>query len=1003
MRGKKGVTTIWMAIAVTLTAAVAIALIVFFVTNLIQTQALGQTEYLVNDLVSVMDTVGAAPGEVEISYIPPLDDMGYPRIGTLLIEPTKGRIGVATQSEDEMWKLIVNRVLTAWGVGAVIRTVAELRTGFDIGGVQRLGYSHVGGRQGVQYHNLMVGQSVQVGDEVLQGGEFVGLVVADKGYGRNIRTAMTEDPVALRRFLADSADGGTKASTNWVMELTSRGLGSEAKVLLESAEAVELRDARAAFFDTGGDPDSFARLQDATADFNVKAQELDAKLQKKYDKAKVPVDERAGFKSNPSRFIHDTEILAKNPGLLDQLVLEAGDGPITSIVVGPDLIDPDDPAKTGPRRVMNSMLDDIIVDSPQGRGFKNALIRQNTVLGNLDESRRLAVVLDGANARIAKRLGDEADRFNKRNQRLQRANKRSHGLFRNVAVGAGGEVADDGWRKFPRSISKAFDSRPVRAVGFVSTGIYKVSKGTGKVLVKTATGSVKTIKYVATAPVRLVKWGVKSSIRLTVFLVVKAPIKVAAATVRYTYKALVRVGLANGMLAEFVERSIKANLRAVREFLISASAEAASNAGCVSFPLACPAIKVLNKIFQIGLLVLGLALDFFFTLMPMWLSIDAGHAASIDQLNDINWKSYAPVEDDLVVGPPNCRPDYARENFDVSHIIPGDQDAIPVPILLSPKAKTWGTMMIENDAPVCMHVEEDGVIDEDTSCTGDNIKTASRFYEDQIETTGNADEYTVLLKELFEEENLRFVEDCTCLNVDNDGEIHESLTVAGTTNLPGECSDTQEYFLAEDVGLGFLDFGSVQATDRSLATQTLIHDVPLLGDVKIPVSVPSDHETGSIITVTAPLMVCIGVGLLDFGLVTGVIFSLGCEFAVYLIYVQAYLSPHTEQWDMVTDAVGAGILDLSDAPVIGSLGNLADIDNLPIPGDSEVFDWDTRTTPFIINLFTGSNFLDKDSQYYMEFPYEVRFTRECSTQDLDGDGVEDFDENNCQMVVRKVA
>jgi len=227
---KKGVVTIWMAVGVVVAGAAAFTLMFFFLDTILRTEALGQADYLAKDITATMDAVYAAPGEVTVSYYNPIGADGWPKIGTLLIEPDSRKIGISPHTQDEMWVLISNKALTAWGVGAVIKGIYDIRgPASPVDEIYARKIFIFTGTDGtptplkigdIELYDAVTGRGYGNG-----GGKYSGALLSSRSYGAPYRNAL-QNRFAFEAWVKNS-DG-----RNFVLDSVAKGNAKDVDDLL---------------------------------------------------------------------------------------------------------------------------------------------------------------------------------------------------------------------------------------------------------------------------------------------------------------------------------------------------------------------------------------------------------------------------------------------------------------------------------------------------------------------------------------------------------------------------------------------------------------------------------------------------------------------------------------------------------------------------------------------------------------------------------------------------
>lgn len=118
-RGKRGVSNIVLMLGVALCMAILLIGGFLIVTKFVQAQAKASPEYVKTELITLINTVQAAPETVTFEYYTETDQNGYPVIGSLEINDAKSKLCVHPKTENEIFGSIVDQAAIGAGFGAI--------------------------------------------------------------------------------------------------------------------------------------------------------------------------------------------------------------------------------------------------------------------------------------------------------------------------------------------------------------------------------------------------------------------------------------------------------------------------------------------------------------------------------------------------------------------------------------------------------------------------------------------------------------------------------------------------------------------------------------------------------------------------------------------------------------------------------------------------------------------------------------------------------------------
>lgn len=87
--------------------------------RLLDAQASSDPRFVTTSLVSIINTVQAAPETATFNYYTDTDSNGYPIIGSLEIDDSKGKLCVSKKTEDEIYSTVLTKTAIAAGLGGV--------------------------------------------------------------------------------------------------------------------------------------------------------------------------------------------------------------------------------------------------------------------------------------------------------------------------------------------------------------------------------------------------------------------------------------------------------------------------------------------------------------------------------------------------------------------------------------------------------------------------------------------------------------------------------------------------------------------------------------------------------------------------------------------------------------------------------------------------------------------------------------------------------------------
>ncbi len=126
-KNKKGVTDIVLMLGIIICIATLMIGSYALITTYLERQAKASQEYLAKDLVSIINTLQAAPESATWEYYTERDVNGYPVIGSLEIDEANSELCIHPKSESEMFGSIVDSASKAAGLGAMGYMYSKVR------------------------------------------------------------------------------------------------------------------------------------------------------------------------------------------------------------------------------------------------------------------------------------------------------------------------------------------------------------------------------------------------------------------------------------------------------------------------------------------------------------------------------------------------------------------------------------------------------------------------------------------------------------------------------------------------------------------------------------------------------------------------------------------------------------------------------------------------------------------------------------------------------------